>query len=144
MSVKNLFASKFFVPAITTALGLMLVAAAGVRGWQTESFIKRAVPTTGTVVALQQGVLAWNAEITVGYVDATGTAREARFETGGETTSHKKGDAVDLLYDPDNPSSVYVGNPRLRRHPVSGIYFLLGAGLVFFTARRWREGTLWG
>jgi len=139
----SLLSAKYFTPGFAAMLGLVLMVYGAARVVKTESFLDRAVQATGKVVAVRQGVLAWSAMITVAFVDISGTERQAEFETGGETTTHKQGDSVDLLYDPNRPLSIFVGDPRLRRYPMAGIFFLLGAGLVFFTVRRFREGTLW-
>lgn len=138
---KTISSSKYFVPGFTLVFGLILISLAVVRVVKTESFIEHAEMTSGTVLESHQGMLVWSATITVAYVDAIGASREAIFETGVDRATHKQGDTVHLLYDPQDTSSVYVGNPRRRRHPMSAIYFLLGAALIFFTFRSLREDT---
>ena len=140
MRPKELLSSKFFVPVFTLTFGFILIVLAVTRVVQTESFIKRAERTTGTVMESRHGMLVWSAVVTVSYYDTEGVARQAKFETGEETTSIKKDDKINLLYDSADKSYVYSGNPRLRRYPVTGIYFILGGCLILFTFRRFREG----
>ncbi|OQY05142.1 MAG: hypothetical protein B6I22_07950 [Desulfobacteraceae bacterium 4572_123] len=139
MKQKNFFSFKLFVPGFTIIFGIVLIVFAVMRVAQTESFLKRAERTTGTILEVHQGILVWSAVIKLEFHDAAGSAWKAEFETGGETTSLKKGDSVNLLYDPTNKSSVYVGDPRLNRYPVSSIYFILGGCLIFFTIYRLRK-----
>jgi len=143
MNRKNFLSNEFLVPAFTLVVGLVLIGFSVMRGVETESFVERAEQTTGTVLEAKDGVLVWSAVVTVEFRDADGALCTAKFEPGKETTPLKKGDAVSLLYDPADRSSVYVGDPRHRRYPVLGIYFLIGAGLIFFTVRRLRDGTSW-
>lgn len=130
---------KQIAPWFPMAFGLMLVVIGALRVVETETFMSRAERTTGSVVSVDQGVLILNAGVTVNFTDAAGTHRSVRFDTGGETTRHKPGDAVAMLYDRENPEHIYIGNPRLRRHPVSGIFLFLGAGLVLVPISRMRE-----
>jgi len=143
MSQEKPFFFKFFVPGFTVGLGVVLLLLAVVRVVDTEAFLKRAQRTPGKVLESHSGVLAWSAWISVEFFDTEGVVRTAKFETGGDTTRHKKGDSVILLYDPGDMSTVFVGNPRLRRYPMSGIYFILSGGLIFFTLRRLREDKSW-
>jgi hypothetical protein len=140
---KNIFSFKYFVPGFTIVLGLVMVTAALVRLVETESYMRRAEYTTGTVIEAEHGVLIVSATITVEYMDEEGVTRTSTFEPGKERTPLKKGDLVNLFYDPADKSSIFIGNPRTRRHPVSAIYFILGAGLIIFTLRRWRENAGW-
>lgn len=130
MKQKNFFPFKVPVRGFAIMFGLVLIVLAVMRVVQTESFMKRAEPATGTVLESRQGVLIMNAVITVEFRDAEGVVRKAEFEPGGETTSIKKGDSLSLLYDPADKSYIYSGNPRLRRYPVSGLYFILGGCLI--------------
>lgn len=143
MDRKKITSHRFFVPGFLIVFGVVLILLAAARVVQTESFLERADQTTGTILETQQGVLIKNARITVEFLDAAGTAIKTQFETGGETTTHKVGDSVTLFYDPMDTSSVYVGNPRLRRYTVAGIYLFLGGCLIVFTLRRLRQGNPW-
>lgn len=135
MTPKKRFSEKWFVTGFTLAAGLGLIAFAILRVAQTEAFIHRAGQTTGTVLSAKQGVLVWSAVVTVEFRDAAGTRHTAAFEPGRDTTARQTGDVVALLYDPDDPSAVYLGNPRGRRYVMAGIFFLLGAGLIRVTLR---------
>ena len=141
MKQKNVFSFKFFVPGFTILFGLVLVVLAVMRVVQTESFINRAEQTTGTVITSRQGIVIWNAVVTVSFPDIKGFTRQAEFETGSSTTDLKQGDSLNLLYDSEDTSYVYSGNPRLKQYPVAGIYFFLGGCLIFFTLHRLRKGT---
>ena len=143
MNQKRSVYIKAFVPGFTIILSLVLILMATSRIVQTEAFIKNAKPASGTVLESHPGLLAWSAWIKVAFIDAAGASRTAKFETGGETTRFKKGDAVHLLYDTRDKSTVFVGNPRLSRYPMAGIYFSLGGLLLFFTLRRFYKGKSW-
>jgi len=143
MNVKKSFSFNISVPKFTIIFGLILIGHAVADLVRTESFIKRAVSTTGTVQETHQDIFGLGAAVTVEFHDNDGDVRAEKFETGSIKMSYKKGDSVKLLYDPADRISLYVGNPRHRRYSVAVLYIVLGGGLIFFTIRRLRKGQNW-
>jgi hypothetical protein len=64
-----------------------------------ESLYHRAERTNGTILEVD----AW---FEVEFRDYKGEHHRAKAETGGEFTSLRKGDSIELLYDPRNPSNI--------------------------------------
>jgi hypothetical protein len=78
-----------------------------------ELFLHRAERATGIVLEAHQSACEYcEAWIKVEFSDSAGVVHQATSETGGETTSIKAGDTIEVLYDPNDPSDMR--GPRLR------------------------------
>jgi hypothetical protein len=72
-----------------------------------ESLYHRAERTNGTILEVHQGgIYGSDAWFEVEFRDYKGEHHRAKAETGGEFTSLRKGDSIELLYDPRNPSNI--------------------------------------
>lgn len=73
-----------------------------------ESLYHRAERTNGTILEVHQGGRTYwhSAWFEVEFRDYKGELHRAKADTGGEFTSLRKSDSIELLYDPNNPSNI--------------------------------------
>jgi len=147
-------AHGFILPARIIGIIIILTSVlplGGIGGWfffDTRNFLQFATQTTGTVVDLQssrdsEGDTMYTPVFE--YQDGTGTTHKIISSWSSNPPSHLEGDAVDVLYDPANPSDARLdGYLSLWLGPiicgVLALFLLLFAmlflWLVPFTIRR--------
>ena len=105
---------------VAAPLLLVLVVEVAVGVWlhrRTSAFLDTAVPATGEVVELKEspggggrsgggGGTTWSPVFT--WTDAAGVERRSTGSVSSNPPSHAVGEAIDLLYDPQNPVDVRV------------------------------------
>src|SRR5262245_16034714 len=68
----------------------------------------------------------------VAFYDRDGARREARAGLGSEARSHRPGDAVHILHDPDNPAAVRPGSARSPYLPAAYCFGGAALALAFY------------
>lgn len=98
---------------IIRIFGLVFLVSGGVMTFITYNFLETAVPTTGTVVSISKnysddGGVTY--QPTIRFIDNNGNKHQAEtFISSSEYNYPIKSD-VDILYDPQNPSSMRLDN----------------------------------
>lgn len=125
------------------AVGLLIGAVYTKRN--TEDFLSEALRTGGTVVRIEStyssssgGSGSYTYYPVVGFVTEAGASVEVRDRVGSNPPSFRRGDAVSVLYDPNDPQSAWIDRGAWNWALPAG----LGAGgtlLLFLTL--WNIGT---
>ena len=158
---------KFHVPfkgrfdwfgSIVALIGLAFIVGSVWQAVLVESFLDRAEPATATVLDVHNWMTPYGSDdhgliqhkppflrsagVTIEYRDSEGVIRRAYSEQGGETTSLRAGDSVEILYDPNNPSIVR-GAPRAGYRLHSWLWvavlFFLGAFFIRTAVKEYLE-----
>ncbi|WP_298820880.1 DUF3592 domain-containing protein [Chloroflexus sp.] len=146
--------SQFIFSFITIPVGVAMLIFGNWWHSQNQAFVDIAQPATGRVVELvaetrrnNEGRQATYYYPVIAFTAIDGTAMQVKSSTGSNPPSHRVGDTVSILYNPQNPAEMHENSfwslwfPSYLILGFGGLFLLVGVSMAI-NGLLWMIGTV--